>query len=113
MDAVYAAIAALRSTGVPAYADVPRERPERFITVERTGGGASDGLDHPELAVQAWGPTNREAWLLMALADDEMRHLPMRCRDVMGVERESLAHWPDPDSRAQRWQGVYALTTAL
>ena len=35
-----------------AYVRVPKDRPQRFVTVERTGGGVTDMVDHPLIAVQ-------------------------------------------------------------
>ena len=47
--------------GFDAYVRVPKDRPSRFVTVERTGGGVSDMVDHPLVAIQAWAPTQAEA----------------------------------------------------
>lgn len=35
--------------------------PKEFVTVERTGGSVEDMVDHPELAIQAWAPTDERA----------------------------------------------------
>lgn len=35
--------------------------PSRFVTVERTGGGASNMVDRALMAVQAWAPSEPEA----------------------------------------------------
>lgn len=57
------AIAALRSAGALAYADVPANRPEEFATVEALGGSQSQGgwLVTSGVAVQAWAPTRYRA----------------------------------------------------
>lgn len=44
-----------------AYVRVPKDRPKRFVTVERTGGGVSDMVDHPLIAIQTWAQTQAEA----------------------------------------------------
>lgn len=52
------------STGLldaPFSVNVPTDRPERFFTVERTGGGSSFYQDRPLLAVQAWAPSRADA----------------------------------------------------
>ena len=41
--------------GVHVSASVPRDRPQRFVTVERTGGALDQFRDLPMFAVQAWG----------------------------------------------------------
>ena len=51
----------LEGMGYDAYVRVPASRPDRFVTVERTGGGVIDMVDHPLMAVQAWAQTQAEA----------------------------------------------------
>ncbi len=103
----------LEADGIEAYADVPRDRPERFVTIERTGGSTSNRLDYPELAIQSWAPSNHGAYALARAVDGAMLDMPLKVRDVAGVDRSSLSDWPDPDSRSPRYQGVYRLTTTL
>lgn len=93
---------------VPVYADVPSERPETFVTVERTAGGRDvHGLvDRPQLAVQSWAPT---------------RYLASALSDEVDAAMRSLAGWPItkvatdriynfPAEGSPRYQGVYELT---
>jgi len=47
--------------GYDAYVRVPKNRPQRFVTVERTGGGVENMVDYPLVAVQAWAQTQAEA----------------------------------------------------
>ena len=37
------------------------DAPDEFVTVERTGGGTSDMVDHPTIAIQAWALTEARA----------------------------------------------------
>lgn len=49
---------------VPVSTDVPPEpeRPDRFVTVERIGGGITDGfIDRPIVAVQCWAGSRTAA----------------------------------------------------
>lgn len=90
--------------GVPCSAEVPDPRPDAFVTVERTGGGSSLGVDRPFLAVQAWGASAAEASELALSARDALVldswEIPEVCRcTVSGVYR-----FPDPDSRQARYQ---------
>jgi hypothetical protein len=60
---------------VPCYGDVPRDRPERFITVERTGGPHELAMDRPTLAIQCWAQSRAQASVLaqtVCLALDEL-----------------------------------------
>lgn len=51
----------LSALGYDAHVRVPKDRPLRFVTVERTGGSVEDMVDHPIMAVQAWAQTDAEA----------------------------------------------------
>lgn len=112
------AIEALRpyladAVGVPVYAEVPRERPVQFVTIERTGGDAElfGAIDRPILAVQSWAESNREASRLAASVDEAMLHAPWYVQNLMSCERNTLLSYPDPDSRTSRYQGLYELVT--
>lgn len=51
----------LLALGYDAYANVPADPPEEFVTVERTGGSVTDLVDHPSIAVQCWAATDEAA----------------------------------------------------
>lgn len=97
----------------PATAIVPSPRPERLITVERTGGGIENQLDHPTVAVQSWAPTFEEAEALATQVDAAMRDMPFGDDSVFGVEATTFQRWADPDSGSPRYQGLYTLTTTI
>lgn len=47
---------------VPAYYDVPEDRPDAFVTVEQTGGTLSAlGLGTKSVLVKCWAPSRKEA----------------------------------------------------
>ena len=60
-NATQALIEWLDGLGYDTYATIPSTRPERFITVQRTGGGISNTIDHPTYAVQCWAQTYEQA----------------------------------------------------
>lgn len=96
---------------VPCFAAPPRARPERFATVERTGGAASLGVDRPVIAFQLWAKTNADA---AALAGRLRRALTERVASIPEVCRVSVdgcSRFPDPDSRMARYQVVASFVT--
>lgn len=95
---------------VPVYADPPKTYPDRFITVERTGGGSEFGVDRPSIAVQSWATSRYEASALAREVDSAMG-LIESIENVMSCERTGLYNFPDPDSQRQRYQGTYDLIT--
>lgn len=100
----------LRDNGMSAYADVPKPRPPKFVTVERTGGPAdSVRIDRPTVAVQAWAQSRYEASELMDQVDGYMRDIAVGTNGIMKCTRNSLYNWPDEDQ--PRYQAVYDLVT--
>ena len=65
MANVYSIIEAVRNwlvdMGYDAYIHVPKDRPNRFVTVERTGGGVENMVDYPLIAIQTWAQSAADA----------------------------------------------------
>lgn len=98
----------LTRLGVSAHAQVPEDRPDAFITVERTGGMSDRFLDRATLAVQVWAPTRART---LALTEDVRRKLwdIWRRPEVASIDIPSMYHFPDPDSQQERYQLVVTL----
>ena len=111
-DVIAATCAALRKgLGVPSSCTVPAKRPERFTTVERTGGGYSRGKDEPNLAVQVWAETETEAYTLSLMAREVLVNMRETCPSVCSCSVGGIYAFPDPDSGASRYQlDFYAVT---
>jgi hypothetical protein len=69
-DALVAYLRTAQSTAVGV--DVPPERPERFIRVERTGGAPKLAHDAAKLRVHCWAESREAA---AHLASETMRHV--------------------------------------
>lgn len=83
-----------QALGVDAFADIPADRPERFITVERTGGGRDRFVDRPQAVVQVWADSRAGASELadtVAASLQGMTTLP----EVGRVTVESVVNFPD------------------
>lgn len=91
---------------------VPARRPERFITVERTGGQRTHLWDSPMFAVQAWAASEAEA---SALADEVAVAILDWQREafVAYADVRSVYAFPDPDSRVPRFQLTVSAILAL
>ena len=91
---------------VPVSADVPKNRPKQFVTIERTSGNLSDvALDHASIAVQSWAKTRTEASELSEKVDTAM--VEMNHPNITRIVRDSIYNWPDTDYSMARYQGVY------
>lgn len=94
---------------VEAFAEVPKDRPKQFITVERTGGERLDVVrESATLAVQIWSDTRLNASSLAAEVDQElyeMKYAPY----VYESKRISLHNFPDLEAKHYRYQIVLDL----
>ena len=57
--------------GCPVSLDVPAQRPERFITVERVGGAETRFIDTVLLAIQCWAGSRVKEGTLMGTPDSQ------------------------------------------
>lgn len=88
----------------PVVADVPDQRPARFVTVERLGGGRDRYLDRGTYAVQAWERRRSAAAALAEQVADTLLGLPAVSGRVAGAGVVSVVNLPDPDSGQPRYQ---------
>ena len=99
-------------TGIPCYGDVPGDRPDKFLTVERTGGSEGPGIRRPSIAVQVWGPSKYEA---SALADEVAELLWSRAVEIPQIRSCTINSgpysFPDPESYQPRYQIYIDLVT--
>jgi hypothetical protein len=94
---------------VPVSADVPKDRPKSFVTVERTGGGKNGvTIDNATLAVQSWDTSRSKASTLAETVDTAMLDLAKDGTIISSVTRDAGPYnFPDPDGKSARYQGVY------
>lgn len=101
--------AALVAAGEPApvYPAVPATRPQRFVTVERLGGGRQTVVsDRAMVDVHCWGKTRAEASDLAALVRGLMGAMPgvRSAVTVYSVTDVGAPQWlPDPASSHPRF----------
>ena len=107
----------LRGVGFDAYGDVPDGDvdavPERFLTVERTGGALSDDCvtDRAAVVVQAWAPTRADALDLAIGADAVMLGFET-VPEVMRVYTREMVNFPPMNGdRRGRYQLAYTVVT--
>lgn len=80
---------------IEAFMDVPAARPVRFVTVERTGGGETNLVDQPMLAVQFWAESRYEASEGARKLALILEELPVIVGALGKCRVESVYNWPD------------------
>ena len=84
-----------RLDGIPVVGEVPKDRPDRFITVERTGGAPQDVRDLPFVTAHAWDKTRQAASETAMLFADILRDLAVTHPSIARVSIESIYNDPD------------------
>lgn len=98
--------------GVPAYAQIPATRPDEFLTVERTGGSMTVGIDSPVVSVKAWSTSAYNASQLALSVRDAMLYQAVEIPQIRRVEVGSGPYSsPDSESRQQAYQVVFNMVT--
>lgn len=99
--------------GLTAYLEVPADRPQRFVTIERAGGRELEYSSRPILAVQVWAESR---WQAAQLATGQVlpRLLDLDLLDpIAAVSVESVIDLPDPGPPPQpRYQITISLDAA-
>lgn len=93
----------LNDKGIPAYGTKPKDTKKDFVTVERTGGSVSDGIDSASFAIGCWSSTNSKASSLasqvgMLLPDFQDEEYATFC------SVESVYRFPPGDGTGSRYQ---------
>lgn len=102
------------ATGLPAYAEVPSQRPQEFLTVERVGGPTETGIDRPAVAIQVWAASRARAEEIALDCRQMMAERAAECiPQIRSVSCSATHPFPDPDSRAERYQLSLSLVTTL
>jgi hypothetical protein len=97
-------------TGEMVVADVPAKRPERLISLERTGGGIDDVIiGRPTIAFQCWEKSRVEAsefalQIVSVLTNAELVAEKLPAIDYISIER--IYNFPDVESGQPRYQIV-------
>ena len=106
-------VAWLAARGYDASTHPRKDSEPPFVTVERVGGRVEDHVDHPSIAVQAWGATDAEAEQLA----NEVRLALLTGSLPAGVHSVSVNSGPyrfyDGATRSPRYQMALDVTSQL
>lgn len=96
MNALEKVIARLSATtGVHVSSDVPAERPDAFVTVERGGGGVTAYDDRPSLTVQVWCRDRLAVEDLVERVEDSLLSMRDEVDGVQSVSVTTRSYFPE------------------
>lgn len=98
-------------TEYTAYDDVPENRPDVFVTIERTGGAReSVATEEPMVAIQSWNTSRFNASEMAYKIDKYIHEMVLGDERIASVSRSSLYNFTDTSGQP-RYQGIYTFLT--
>lgn len=97
------------SLEVPAYMEIPENKPERFILMEKTGGSVENFIYSATLAIQSYAKTLYEAATLNEEVKKAMDGIIV-LDSVLSSKLNSDYNFTDTETKEYRYQAVYDLS---
>ena len=96
----------LKKMTVPVLMEEPEEKPEKYIVLEKTGGGGENGIKTATMTIQSYGTSLWEA----AQLNEEMKKAMEEIDDQDPVSKATLNsdyNYTDTSTKRYRYQAVY------
>lgn len=91
---------------VPSFFEHQTELPDRYVLIEKVGGGQKNQLKSATVAVQSYGPSLYEAAKLNERVKEAMLNL-VAVDAVSGVSLNSDYNFTDTETKSYRYQAVF------
>lgn len=92
---------------VPAYMEKPTQnKPERFLLIERTGGGETEHLPSATLAIQSYAESLYQASVLNKELKNVMKKI-IALDEIRGITLNNDYNFTDTRTKEYRYQAVY------
>jgi hypothetical protein len=88
---------------VPASGDAPAEKPDEFITVEKTGERVKNYIPKATVVVESWAQSRTEARVLSGRVRNAMLGI-MGEAQVMSCQLNSEYNYPSEETKRARYQ---------
>lgn len=93
---------------VPVSGGVPADPPDKFVTVEKTGGSRTNWIESSTLAIQSWAPSIAEAAALNDAVIAAMSAI-VTLDSVSSVELNATYNYTDTTRNRPRYQAVFEI----
>lgn len=103
-----------KALDAPAHVAVPKNPPDAFCVVERTGGGSERTAisENVTVVVDYYGATRAEAYELAAAGDAAVLSAPGRVAGIASAKANAACvHLPDTETGRERYESTYNLVT--
>lgn len=95
-----------KNLSVPVYMEEPEEIPEKYVILEKVGGGKSNGLKSATMTLQSYGSSLADA----AMLNEEVKEAMEDIDDQEPISRAKLNsdyNFTDTETKRYRYQAVY------
>lgn len=97
-------------SGIPAYMEKPEEDiPQRYVLIEKTGGGEENYIETATIAIQSYAETLYHAAELNTAIKDLMRDITVPNTCITKATLNTDYNFTDPSKKQYRYQAVYDL----
>lgn len=92
------------------YAEVPAEKPERYVVIQKTASGLEDGLNSAMVAVQSISQDSLlDAMTLNESVKQAMLSMAEENDDIYSCKLNSDYNYTDTETKEYRYQAVFNL----
>ena len=93
---------------IPVFTEKPEVPPDRYILIEKVGGGMTDYIPNARVALQSYGPSQYVAAEINEMVKRKMDDIIV-LDQVSKAERNSDYNYPDITRKKHRYQAIYDL----
>ena len=95
---------------VPVVMEVPEDKPDSYVVLQKTGSQRTNRIDSAIFAVQSIAPSLYEAAALNEEVKAVMDQLPETEEKIFRAELNSDYNFTDTETKERRYQAVYNIT---
>ena len=92
---------------VPVFTEIPADKPERYVTMEKTGSSLENHIYSATFAIQSYAGSLLGAAELNESVKGAMLMAPVSVSDIISVSLNSDYNYTDPGTAQYRYQGVF------
>ena len=93
---------------VPVYTELPKEKPQRFVVLDKIGSSKENHLSSSTIAFQSYAESKYEAALLNEEVKEVVENMIV-LDEVSKVELNSDYNFTDTTTKEYRYQAVYEI----
>lgn len=95
---------------IPVYVEIPKNKPDAFYSIEKTGSSVDNHIKRSTVAIQSWAKTMYDAMAMNEEVKDKMLYGLITLGSISRVELNSDYNFTDLETGRYRYQAVFVIT---